>query len=295
MNYVASPSVRAEARRAGVDLSELAREAGRDRLTRDDLERYASNSAAAGAGPNHVRFWDVNHERWGPVTREPTSRVAQVTTANLAAAQVVIPQVTNYGRADMRRVDAFRATLANEASARGVKLTALAFHVKALACCLIEFPRFNASLTPDGATLVIKHYVHVGVALDTPHGLVAPVVRDADRKGVWRIAAEVAELAGRAHERKLRADDLGGASMSISNLGGVRGGAFTPLVNPPEAAIMGISRTETVPVFEAGAWSPAPIAPLSFSWDHRVVTGIEAARFLTRYEALVSDPRRMMI
>ena len=293
MTYAASPSVRAEARRAGIDLAELAKAAGRDRLTRDDLARYTL--PAASVGPDHLRFWDVDHERWGRVTREPTSRVAQVTAANLAAAQAMIPQVTNYGRADMRRVEAFRATLADEASARNVKLTALAFHIKALARCLVEFPRFNASLTSDGATLVIKHYVHVGVAVETPHGLVAPVVRDADRKGVWRIAAEVAELASRAQERKLRPDDLGGASMSISNLGGVRGGAFTPLVNPPEAAIMGICRTETMPIFEDGVWSPVTMAPLSFSWDHRVVTGVEAARFLTRYEALIGDPRRMTI
>ncbi len=137
--------------------------------------------------------------------------------------------------------------------------------------------------------------MHVGVAVDTPHGLVVPAVRDADRKGVWRIAAEIAELAGRAQDRKLRPEDLGGASMSISNLGGIHGGEFTPLVNPPEVGIMGLSRAETVPIWEDGAWSPVPTVPLSLSWDHRVVTGAEAARFLTRYEAIFADPRRLVI
>ena len=221
--------------------------------------------------------------------------MTQVAAANLSASQSVIPQVTNHGRADMRRVEAFRATLQEEAAASGVKLTALAFHVKALARCLVEFPRFNASLNADGETLTIKHYVHVGVAVDTPHGLVVPAVRDADRKGVFRIATEIAELAARAQDRKLRPEDLGGASMSISNLGGIRAGEFTPLVNPPEVAIMGLSRVETVPIWENGGWLPVPMASLSLSWDHRVVTGADAARFLTRYEALFADPRRLVI
>jgi pyruvate/2-oxoglutarate dehydrogenase complex dihydrolipoamide acyltransferase (E2) component len=295
VSFFASPAVRAEARRAGVELAAVASAARRETLSREDVERHASAPAATADRQNHLRLWDVDHTRWGPVTSEPIQRVAHVAAANLSASQSVIPQVTNHGRADMRRVEAFRTALQEEAAARAVKLTALAFHVKALARCLAEFPRFNASLSADGETLVVKHYVHVGVAVDTPHGLVVPVIRDADRKGVWRIAAEIAELAGRAQDRKLRPDDLGGASMSISNLGSIRGGEFTPLVNPPEAAIMGLSRAETVPIWENGAWAPVSMAPLSLSWDHRVVTGAEAARFLTRYETLFADPRRLVI
>jgi pyruvate/2-oxoglutarate dehydrogenase complex dihydrolipoamide acyltransferase (E2) component len=295
MSPFASPAVRAQARRSDIDLAALAGAAGRETLTREDLERREAGSPASALRQDHLRFWDVDHARWGPVTIEPMPRLAQVAAANVSAAQSVIPQVTNYGRADMRRIEAFRATLQEEAAARGVKLTALPFHVKALARCLTEFPRFNASLSADGGSLVVKHYLHIGVAVDTPHGLVVPVIRDADRKGVWRIAAEIEELAGRARDRKLRPEDLGGASMSISNIGGVRGGEFTPLVNPPEAAIMGISRAEILPVWENGAWSPVLITPLSLSWDHRVVTGGEAARFLTRYEALFADPRRLLI
>ncbi len=295
MSFFASPAVRAQARRSGIDLAAVAGAAGRGTLTRDDLDRNAGRPVPTPVRQEHLRFWDVDHARWGPVTSEPMPRVAQVAAANLSAAQAVIPQVTNHGRADMRRVEAFRATLKEEAAARGVKLTTLAFHVKALARCLIEFPRFNASLSVDGETLVVKHYVHVGVAVDTPHGLFVPVIRDADRKGLWRIAAEIAELAQRAQDHKMRPEDLGGASMSISNLGSIRGGEFTPLVNPPEAAIMGLSRAETVPIWENGAWSPISMAPLSLSWDHRVVTGAEAARFLTRYETLFADPRRLVI
>jgi pyruvate/2-oxoglutarate dehydrogenase complex dihydrolipoamide acyltransferase (E2) component len=295
MSFFASPAARAEARRSGIDLAEVASAAGRSMLTRDDLDRNAGKPAPPPVLQEHLRFWDVDHARWGPVTSEPMPRVAQVAAANLSAAHAVIPQVTNHGRADMRRVEVFRATLQEEAAARGVKLTALAFHVKALARCLIEFPRFNASLGADGETLVLKHYVHVGVAVDTPQRLFVPVIRDADSKGLWSIAAEIAELAQRAQDRKLRPEDLGGASMSISNLGSIRGGEFTPLVNPPEVAMMGLSRAETVPIWENGAWSPISMAPLSFSWDHRVVTGAEAARFLTRYETLFADPRRLVI
>ena len=295
MSPFASPAVRAQARRAGVDLAAVAEAAGRGALTREDVDRHASVPLAAPPQQNHLRFWDVDHARWGPVTSEPMPRFARVAAANLSAAQALIPQVTNHGRADMRRIEAFRATLQDEAAARGVKLTALAFHVKALARCLAEFPRFNASLSADGETLVIKHYLHVGVAVDTPHGLVVPAVRDADRKGLWRIAGEIADLASRAQGRNLRPEDIGGASMSISNLGGIRGGDFTPLVNPPEVAIMGLSRAEIVPIWEDGVWSPVPTVPLSLSWDHRVVTGADAARFLTRYEALVADPRRIII
>ena len=295
MSFFASPAVRAEARRSGIELAAVASSAGRETLSREDVERHVRAPTATAGQQNHLRFWDADHSRWGPVTSEPVPRLSQVAAANLSASQSVIPQVTNHGRADVRRVEAFRGALQEEAAARAIKLTALAFHVKVLARCLVEFPRFNASLTADGKTLVIKHYVHVGVAVDTPHGLVVPAVRDADRKGVWSVAAEIAELAGRAQNRKLRPDDLGGASMSISNLGGIRGGEFTPLVNPPEVAILGLSRVETVPIWENGGWSPVPMASLNFSWDHRVVTGADAARFLTRYEALFADPRRLVI
>ncbi len=296
MSFIASPAVRTYAGRKGVDLDELAAATGRTILTRDDVDRgVPGDGAAAPAGANFGHYWDVDHAQFGPVEREPVPRFAQVASANLAAAHAVIPQVTNHDRADTRRIEAFRASLAEEAATRGVKLTALAFHVKALARCLTEFPRFNVSLTADGGTLIFKRYVHVGVAVDTSHGLMVPVIRDADLKGLWRIAADIAELASRARSRKLHADEMGGASMSISNLGGIGGIGFTPLVNPPEVAILGLSRAEAIPVWEEGAWAPVPMVPLDLSYDHRVINGADAARFLTRYAALLADPRRMLV
>jgi pyruvate dehydrogenase E2 component (dihydrolipoamide acetyltransferase) len=218
-----------------------------------------------------------------------------VASGNLAAANAMIPQVTHHDRADMRRIEAFRKGLKDEGQARGVKLTALAFQVKALARCLAEFPRFNASLDATGETLILKQFFHIGIAVDTPHGLMVPVLRDVDRKGLWPIAAEITDLATRAQDRKVKPDEMGGASMSISNLGGIGGTAFTPIVNPPELAILGLTRTETVPVWDGAAWQPVPMLPLDLSYDHRVINGADAARFLARYADLLADPRRLLI
>lgn len=296
MSFVASPAVRAYATEKGVDLSTVSTASGRTTLSREDVDRYLSGDGlAAIAGSNDGRYWDIDHGQFGPVTREPVARVARLAAANLSAANSQIPQVTHHDRADMRAIEAFRKSLADEAAARGIKLTALAFHVKALARCLVEFPRFNSSLSADGETLIIKHYVNVGIAVDTPQALMVPVIRDADRSGLWRIAAQIADMSSRAQSRKIRGDEMGGASMSISNLGGIGGSAFTPIVNPPEVAILGLSRTEIVPVWAEDQWLPVPMLPLDLSYDHRVINGAEAARFLARYAALLSDPRRMLV
>ena len=248
-NVIASPAVRAYAGQKGVDLDDVARATGRTTLAREDVDSHMAGSAPATSSPAASAYWDVDHAAWGPVREEPLSRTARLAAANLGAANSMIPQVTHHDRADMRAVERFRDSLRAEAAARGVKLTALAFHIKALARCLRDFPRFNASLSADGATLILKDYVHIGVAVDTPNGLLVPVVRDADRKGLWKIAAEVADLAQRAQARKIRPDEMGGASMSVSNLGGIGGTAFTPIVNPPELAILGLTRPEIVPVW----------------------------------------------
>jgi pyruvate/2-oxoglutarate dehydrogenase complex dihydrolipoamide acyltransferase (E2) component len=237
----------------------------------------------------------VDHSHFGPVTEEPLSRFAQVAAGNLAAANAMIPQVTHHDRADVTAIEDLRKELKPEAQARGVKLTALAFQVKALARALREFPRFNASLTPEGKTLTLKDYVHIGIAVDTAHGLMVPVIRDADRKGLWQIAAEITNLASRAQARKVGPDEMGGASMSISNLGGIGGTAFTPIVNPPEVAILGLTRTEVTPVWDGNDFQPIPMLPLDLSYDHRVINGAEAARFVTYLADLLADPRRIMI
>jgi pyruvate/2-oxoglutarate dehydrogenase complex dihydrolipoamide acyltransferase (E2) component len=302
-DFIASPSVVALAGRLGVDLAEVARTADRTNIAREDVERHASGdtkqsstrAAASAAASGDTSYWDVDHSAYGPVEHEPMSRFAGIAAANLAAANRVIPQVTHHDRADMRAVEAFRAKLKPEAADRGVRLTALALHVKALATCLEEFPRFNASLTADGETLVLKQFCHIGIAVDTPHGLMVPVIRDVDRKGLWQIASEIADLAGRAAQRKISPDEMGGASMSISNLGGIGGTAFTPIVNPPEVAILGITRTETIPAWENESWTPVPMTPLDLSYDHRVINGADAARFMAHYARLIADPRRMVV
>ncbi|MGJ8622549.1 MAG: 2-oxo acid dehydrogenase subunit E2 [Yoonia sp.] len=291
-DVIAPPSVRALAREKGVDLEKLARDLGRTTIAREDVTGDAKPAATAN---DHSKYWDVDHSQYGPVTEEPLSRFAQVAAGNLGAANTMIPQVTHHDRADVSAIEALRKELKPEAQARGVKLTALAFQVKALARALREFPRLNASLTPDGKTLILKDYVHIGIAVDTAHGLMVPVIRDADKKGLWQIAAEITDLASRAQARKVGPDKMGGASMSISNLGGIGGTAFTPIVNPPEVAILGITKTEVRPVWDGAAFQPVPMVPLDLSYDHRVINGAEAARFVTYLAGLLADPRRIMI
>jgi pyruvate dehydrogenase E2 component (dihydrolipoamide acetyltransferase) len=288
-DFIASPSVRKLAARRGIDLAQRARDLGRETVAREDLE-----DAPAPAAPGDASFWEVDHARYGPVTAEPVSRFARVAARNLAAAQALIPAVTHHDRADVSALETLRADWKAEARARGVKLTALAFHVAALARTLRAFPRFNASLARDGETLILKDYVHVGIAVDTSHGLMVPVIRDADHKGLLGIAAEIADLAARAQARKVGPDEMGGASMTITNLGGIGGTAFTPIVNPPELAILGITRTETVTVWDDDGPRPVSMVPLDLSYDHRVINGADAARFMAHYGGLIADPRRMM-
>lgn len=288
---IASPSTRRLAREQGVDIDALARKLGRTTISAEDISGSARPAASAG----DTSYWDVDHSQYGPVTKEPMSRFAQVASKNLAAAQALIPAVTHHERADVSAIEALRKSWKAEAQVRGVKLTALAFHVAALSRALRAFPRFNASLTPDGEDLVLKDYVHIGIAVDTPHGLMVPVIRDADRKGLWQIGAEIADLAGRAQARKVRQDEMGGASMTITNLGGIGGTAFTPIVNPPEVAIMGITRTETVTHWDGDTPRPVPMVPLDLSYDHRVINGADAARFMTHYAGLIADPRNMLV
>ncbi|WP_305985947.1 2-oxo acid dehydrogenase subunit E2 [Roseibium sp. MMSF_3544] len=298
MNYIASPSVRSYAGRLGVDLDAVAGVSGRKTLAKEDIDQYLSGGAGDGANVRpaaSTRYWDVDHSEYGPVSDEPVSRMAKIAADNLASANAHIPQVTHHDRADIRKVEALRAGLKEEAVERGIKLTTLAFHVKTLAACLKANPKFNTSLSADLETLYQKSYIHIGVAVDTPAGLMVPVVRDADKKGLWQIAGDIADLAVRAQGRKIRPEEMGGASMSISNLGGIGGTAFTPIVNPPEVAILGITRTETVPVWENDAFVPVSMVPLDLSYDHRVINGADAARFLTHYCTLLKEPRRLLL
>ncbi|MDG3040642.1 2-oxo acid dehydrogenase subunit E2 [Roseicyclus marinus] len=291
----ASPTTRRLALEKGIDIDALAQRLGRTTLGPEDLEGADRAAPGPAAPAADTAYWDVDHSAHGPVTHEPMSRFAQVAARNLAAAQALIPAVTHHDRADMTAIEGLRKAWKPEAEGRGVKLTALAFHVAALARSLRAFPRFNASLSPDGTTLILKDYVHIGIAVDTEHGLMVPVIRDADRKGLWTIAAEIADLAARAQVRKIGPQDMGGASMTITNLGGIGGTAFTPIVNPPEVAILGLTRTETVTVWDGDTPRPVPMVPLDLSYDHRVINGADAARFLSHYAKLIADPRRMLV
>lgn len=291
-DVIASPSTRALAREKGIDLNQLGRDLGRTAIAREDL---GAGAAAPRPPASGASYWQVDHAAYGPVTEEPTSRFARLAAANLGAANALIPQVTHHDRADISMIEALRKDWKAEAQARGIRLTSLAFYVAALARCLRAFPRFNASLSPDGETLILKDYVHIGIAVDTEHGLMVPVIRDADRKGLWEIATAIGDLASRAQARKIGPDEMGGASMSISSLGGIGGTAFTPIVNPPELAILGITRAETVTVWEGDTPRAVPMVPLDLSYDHRVINGADAARFLKRYADLISDPRQMLI
>ena len=289
-DVIAAPSVRALAGRKGIDIDRLARDLGRETITREDLDAGSKPAAPASGG-----YWDVDHSQFGPVTEEPMSRFAQVAARNLTAATTVIPAVTHHDSAAITRLEALRKSLKPEAEARSIKLTALAFQIKALARVLRDFPRFNASLSPDGKTLILKHFTHIAIAVDTPHGLMVPVIRDADRKGVWAIARDIADLAARAQARKLAPEEMAGASMTISALGGIGGTAFTPIINPPELAILGITRARTEPHWTGEAFVPVETLPLDLTYDHRVINGAEAARFLRRFCDLLSDPRGIMV
>ena len=286
MGAIASPSVRKLALERGVDIDALAAQLGRETIAREDI--LGGSTPPPGAG---TQYWDVDHGQYGPVTTEPLSRMAKLAAANLTAAAQLIPSVTHHDSADVSRIEALRKTLKSE----GKRVTALAFHVAVLARCLKEFPRFNASLSADGALLILKGYVHIGVAVDTPQGLVVPVIRDADRLSVGAISDTLSNLADRARARRIRSEEMGGASMSISSLGGIGGEGFTPIVNPPELAILGITRTELRPVWDGVAFQPVPMTPLDLSYDHRVINGADAARFLIRYRDLIADPDKLLM
>ncbi len=291
-NIVASPSVRAHAGRLSIDLQALAKRLGRNQLTMDDLYQDAKPEQPMS---RHDQYWDVDHSQYGPVEARDTSKFDRVAAKNLSAANAMIPQVTHHDELDASEIERVRAQYRNEARQRQVKLTSLPFFVKALAGSLRQFPRFNASLSPDGETLYLKDYIHIGIAVDTDHGLMVPVIRDADTKGIWELSEEIVDLATRAKARKLGPDEMGGGSMTITNLGGIGGTSFSPIVNPPEVAILGITRMQQKPVWKADGFVPTPMVPLDLSYDHRVINGADAARFVSGFINRLTDLRQLMV
>jgi pyruvate dehydrogenase E2 component (dihydrolipoamide acetyltransferase) len=300
----ASPSVRAHARALGVDLSQIKGSGPAGRILQEDVENYvkqvmsgakvASAVASAGGAALGLLPWpQVDFAKFGPVETRPLSRIKKIAGANLHRNWVLIPHVTNHDDADITELEAFRVQLNKENEKAGIKVTLLAFLIKACVWALKKFPEFNASL--DGENLVLKQYYHIGFAADTPNGLVVPVIRNADQKGVLAIAAEMGELSAKAREGKLGPADMQGGCFSISSLGGIGGTYFTPIINAPEVAILGVCRSSTRPVWDGKQFAPRLILPLSLSWDHRVIDGAAAARFNSYLASLLADMRRTML
>ena len=300
----ASPSVRAHARALGVDLSQIQGSGPAGRILQEDVENYVKQvmsgakvaRAVAGAGGAALGLlpWpQVDFAKFGPVETRPLSRIKKIAGANLHRNWVLIPHVTNHDDADITELESFRVQLNKENEKAGIKVTLLAFLIKACVWALKKFPEFNASL--DGENLVLKQYYHIGFAADTPNGLVVPVIRNADQKGVLAIAGEMGELSAKAREGKLGPADMQGGCFSISSLGGIGGTYFTPIINAPEVAILGVCRSSMRPVWDGKQFAPRLILPLSLSWDHRVIDGAAAARFNSYLASLLADMRRTML
>jgi pyruvate dehydrogenase E2 component (dihydrolipoamide acetyltransferase) len=307
----ASPSVRKFARELGVPLDELKGSGPKGRITQDDVAAFvkavmsggtqtkaqAAKAPAAAAGGGNglsVLAWpQVDFTKFGAVERKPLSRIKKISGANLHRNWVVIPHVTNHEDADITELEAFRVAMNKEHEKAGVKFTLLAFLIKAAVAALKKFPEFNASL--DGDELVLKKYFHIGFAADTPNGLVVPVIKDADQKGIIQIAKEMSELAAKARDGKLSPAEMSGGCFSISSLGGIGGTYFTPIINAPEVAILGVCKGFMKPVWNGQAFEPRLTLPMSLSWDHRVIDGASAARFNTYLASVLADFRRVML
>ena len=302
----ASPSVRRFARELGVDLKQVKGSGPKGRILPDDVRAFVKAALAAGVRPaapapaggiglNLPPWPQVDFAKFGPVERVELSRIRKLAGPNLHRNWVSIPHVTNNEDADVTELEAFRVQLNKENEHAGVKLTMLAFLIKACVAALKKFPAFNSSLDPAGDALILKRYFHIGFAADTPNGLVVPVLRDADRKGLLELATQTAALAAKAREGKLTPSEMQGSTFSISSLGGIGGTYFTPIINAPEVAILGVCRTAMRPVWDGKQFAPRLILPLSLSWDHRVVDGAAAARFNSYLAQVLADFRRVML
>jgi len=300
----ASPAVRLFARELGVDLMQVAGSARGGRITREDVQQFvksalsagpARGAGAAGGGLDLLPWPKVDFSRFGEIEEQPLTRIQKISGANLARNWAMIPHVTQHDDADITALEDLRVELNRENEKAGIKLTMLAFIMKAAVAALQKYPQFNASLDASGETLILKKYFHIGFAADTPNGLVVPVVRDCDRKGVIEIAQETAALAKKAREGKLGPAEMSGGCFSISSLGGIGGTSFTPIVNAPEVAILGVSKSAMKPVWNGEKFKPRLMLPLSLSYDHRVIDGAAAARFTAYLAQLLGDMRRAML
>lgn len=298
----ASPSVRQFARELGVDLGLVKGSAPKNRVTKEDVQNFVKQSlaqprgaAAGGALPGLLPWPEVDFAKFGEIESKALSRIKKISGANLHRNWVMIPHVTQFEDADISEMEAFRKQLNEENAKSGIKITPLAFLLKAAATTLRHFPDFNASLDASGENLIVKKYIHIGVAVDTPNGLMVPVIRDVDQKGIVQLAKELGEVSAKARDKKLAATEMLGGCFTISSLGGIGGTAFTPIINAPEVAILGISRSCMKPVWQDGEFVPRLMLPLSLSYDHRVIDGASAARFIVYLAQTLADIRRLAV
>lgn len=302
----ASPSVRRFARELGVDLSRVKGSGPKDRIVMEDVQSYVKSelarprgegagAAGGGLGFNLPPMQPVDFSKFGPVTTQPLSRIKKLSGSFLHRNWVSIPHVTQHEEADITELEAFRKSQADEAKKSGIKFTMLGFLMKASVVALKQFPEFNASLSADGESLVMKNYHHIGVAVDTPNGLVVPVIRDVDKKGLLEIAKELGDVSARMRSGKISPADLQGGCFSISSLGGLGGTFFTPIINAPEVAILGVGKASMKPVWNGKEFVPRLMLPLSLSYDHRVIDGALGARFSSFLATVLSDIRRLVL
>lgn len=300
----ASPGVRRFARELGVDLSKVRGSGPKGRIVKEDIQAFVKTTLAkppavaaggGGAGLNLLPWPTIDFSKFGPVEAKPLSRIKKISGANLHRNWVMIPHITQNDEVDITELEAFRKQLAEENQKSGTRVTLLAFLIKGAVAALKRYPQFNASLSADGESLVFKQYYNIGVAVDTPNGLVVPVIRDSDKKGVLQLAKELGEVSAKARDGKLSPGDLQGGTFSISSLGGIGGSTFTPIINAPEVAILGASRSVTKPVWNDGQFAPRLMLPLSLSYDHRVIDGAEGARFITYLNGVLADIRRLVL
>ena len=292
----AGPAVRRLARELGVNLAQVAGTGARGRIVKDDVKGHVKQALAFPRPASALASMPaVDFSRFGTVEAEPLSRARARGAANLHRAWQHVVHVTQHDDADVTDLEAFRATLKDEAALRGVKLSPLPFIVKACVIALGQHPRFNASLDPTATSIIYKRYHHIGIAVDTAEGLVVPVVRDAERLGIFELAERIGRLSGAARERRLKPDELQGGTFTVSSLGAIGGTGFTPIVNAPEVAILGVARVDVRPVWDGSTFAPRKILPLSLSYDHRAVNGAEAGRFVATLKTLLADVRRLAL
>jgi pyruvate dehydrogenase E2 component (dihydrolipoamide acetyltransferase) len=293
----ASPSVRKFARELGVDLGRVEGSGRKGRITQEDVQNYVKRALAqpAGGGLGVAPMPEIDFAQWGEVEAKPLTKINKLTGQNLHRNWVTIPHVTQFDEADITDLEDFRKSMAAEYKDKGIKITPLVFLMKAVVSALKEYPRFNASLDATSENLIFKKYFNVGIAVDTPDGLVVPVVRDVDRKSLVDLATELGEISQKARDKKLKTSDMQGGCFTISSLGGIGGTQFTPIINAPEVAILGVSRSKMQPVWNGKEFEPRLILPLSISYDHRVIDGADGARFTTFLSRVLSDTRRLLL